>query len=68
MNREHTYSVAKQAKEKEMNFIKDTPHNSEYNINLGTRPPNQHKHNKNTDLQPQKVNWQLSHTAVKKQR
>jgi hypothetical protein len=50
MIRVHTYPITKEEKEKELNIIKDTPHNNEYNVNLGTRHPIQHKHSKNTDL------------------
>jgi hypothetical protein len=34
-----------------------TLHKNEYNINLGMRYPNQHKHNKNTDPKHQKTKW-----------
>jgi hypothetical protein len=60
MNRVHTYPITKEAKQKELNIIKDAPHNNEYNTNLGMRHPNHHKHNKNTDLQHQKTKWVTS--------
>jgi hypothetical protein len=56
MNRVHTYPITKAAKEKDLN-IKDTLHNNEYNVNLGMRHPNRHRHNKNTDPQHQKTKW-----------
>jgi hypothetical protein len=40
MNRVHTYLITKEAKEKELNIIKDILHNNEYNINLGKTYPN----------------------------
>jgi hypothetical protein len=40
MKRVHTYPITKEAKEKELNVIKDTLHINEYNINLGMRHPN----------------------------
>jgi hypothetical protein len=43
VNRVHIYPIAK-AKEKELNIIKVTLHNNEYNINLSTRHPT------NTDI------------------
>jgi uncharacterized membrane protein YjjP (DUF1212 family) len=35
VNRVHTYSITKEAKEKELNSIKDTLYSNEYNIILG---------------------------------
>jgi hypothetical protein len=49
-----TYTITKGVKEKELNIIKDTIHNNEYNINLGTR-------------HPRKPHGPLSHTAVNKE-
>jgi hypothetical protein len=46
MNRVHTYPITKEAKERELNIIKDTLHNNEYNTNLGMRHFNQHKYKK----------------------
>jgi hypothetical protein len=56
MNSSHI-SNNKRSKGKELNIVKDTPHNNEYNMNLGVRHPNQHKNNKNTDPQHQKTKW-----------
>jgi hypothetical protein len=67
MNRVNTCAITKDAKEKELNII-DTLLNNEYNINLGMRHHNQHKHNKNTDPKHQKSTGSLSHTVIKKQR
>jgi hypothetical protein len=52
----------------ELIVIKDTLHNNEYNINLSTRHPNQHKRNKTLIHNIRKRNGLLSHRAVKKQR
>jgi hypothetical protein len=65
MNRVHTYPITKEAKQKELNIMKDTLHNNEYNTNLGMKHPNQHKHNKNTDPQHQKTKWATSTYSVK---
>jgi hypothetical protein len=46
-----------ESKGKELKIIKDTLHNNRSNIKLGTRHPNQHKHNENTDPQHQKTKW-----------
>jgi hypothetical protein len=55
MNGVHKCPITKEAKEEKLTFIKDTLHNYEYNINLGMRHCNQHKHNINTDPQHQKT-------------
>jgi hypothetical protein len=39
MNGVHKYAVMKEEKEEELTFIKDTLHNNEYNIIIGTRCP-----------------------------
>jgi hypothetical protein len=63
MNRIHTNPII--VKEKELNIIKDTLHNDEYNINLVMRHPNQHKRNKTTDPQHQKTKWVTSTNSGK---
>jgi hypothetical protein len=40
-----------------MGCIQDKLHKNEYNRNLSTRHSNEHKHNKNTDRQHQKIKW-----------
>jgi hypothetical protein len=45
MNRVHTYQITRKAKENELNFIKITLHDNEYNIKLRMRHPTEHKHN-----------------------
>jgi hypothetical protein len=51
MNKMLTYPITEEAKGKELNIMQGILHNIEYNKNLSTRQPNQHKNNKNTDRQ-----------------
>jgi hypothetical protein len=44
-----TYTITKEAKQKELNIIHDILHNNDYDKNLSIKHSNQHKHNKNTD-------------------
>jgi hypothetical protein len=62
------YPITKEAKQRELNIIKDTLHNTEYNTNLGMRHFNQHKQKKSLIHNTRKPNGPLSHTVVKKQR
>jgi hypothetical protein len=51
----YTYSITKEAKERELNIIKRTLHNNKYKPRQ--RYPNQHKHKKITDPQQRKTKW-----------